>query len=61
MSNNIEGEFTQKGPEGRIVEGVPEDVNVGIKYFNNRLCPFAHRYEIRQLLLTYFIILKDSN
>ena len=36
-------DFIQKGDEGRIVDGVPEDLNQGIKFFGNRLCPYAHR------------------
>jgi len=36
-------ELIQKGPEGKIVDGVPSDLNTGFKYFGNRLCPFAHR------------------
>lgn len=36
-------EFVQKGSEGRVVDGVPEDLGQGLKYFGNRLCPFAHR------------------
>eukprot|EP01096_Ripella_sp_DP13-Kostka_P001377 TRINITY_DN11611_c0_g1_i1.p2 TRINITY_DN11611_c0_g1~~TRINITY_DN11611_c0_g1_i1.p2 ORF type:complete len:249 (-),score=100.61 TRINITY_DN11611_c0_g1_i1:41-787(-) len=36
-------EFQQKGPEGRNVEGVPEDLAQGVKFFGNRICPFAHR------------------
>ena len=41
MADN--NEFTQKGPEGRVSENVPEDLNSGLKLFTNRLCPFAHR------------------
>jgi len=35
--------FVQISPDYRSVDGAPADLNKGLKYFGNRLCPFAHR------------------
>eukprot|EP01004_Peranema_trichophorum_P000687 NODE_10761_length_493_cov_7.608108_g10109_i0.p1 GENE.NODE_10761_length_493_cov_7.608108_g10109_i0~~NODE_10761_length_493_cov_7.608108_g10109_i0.p1 ORF type:complete len:163 (+),score=20.99 NODE_10761_length_493_cov_7.608108_g10109_i0:51-491(+) len=39
MSSN----YSEKGQEGRRIEDKPKDLSNGLKFFGNRLCPYAHR------------------
>jgi len=41
--SSMSAPYVQLAPGYRQTEGTPADIKTGLKYFGNRLCPFAHR------------------